>query len=409
MGKISNMKLKDDVFSRHTENQFLSLLATASNFSEVDGAASWRKKSLQAITDVIQAKIHKMQHPEDCKNAKILLCNLDKQCGFGCQLHHVAYCFVTAFGSQRTMVFNGDGSTPQKAGQERSSPISNCKQEDLDGPVASYSLQSTERVVQLGIVDALANKPAFLPLSIPKSLAEPLLKLHSNPPAFFISQFLWYLMRSGKELKKALNLSISMIPFEKGPIVGLQIRRTDKIQDRKQGRNVTRRVFVATDDPSVLPEIKTKFPSYEVYGDEKTADTAQLQNRYTDSSLYGVVRDIRLLSHCDYLVCTFSSQVCRMGFELMQVLQGDAGERFHSLDDIYYFGGQHAHELVAVEDHIPERSDEIELRVGDVIGVAGNHWDGFSKGVNRRTDAGGLYPSYKAIEKWRIVDFPTLN
>ncbi|KAK6010748.1 hypothetical protein OSTOST_24185, partial [Ostertagia ostertagi] len=113
-------------------------------------------------------------------------------------------------------------------------------------------------------------------------------------------------------------------------VVGLQIRRTDKvgteaafhsveeymlwterwfkIQDRKHGRNVARRVFVATDDPSVFPEIKKKFPSYEVFGDEKTAHTAQLESRYSDSSLYGVVRDIRLLSHCDYLVCTFSSQ-----------------------------------------------------------------------------------------------------
>ncbi|PIO56703.1 hypothetical protein TELCIR_21896, partial [Teladorsagia circumcincta] len=88
-------------------------------------------------------------------------------------------------------------------------------------------------------------------------------------------------------------------------------------------------------------------------------------------------------------------EVCRMGFELMQVQQGDAGERFHSLDDIYYFGGQHAHELIAVEEHKPEHPGEIELRVGDVIGVAGNHWDGFSKGVNRRTDENGLYPSYK--------------
>nr|CDJ96289.1 Variant SH3 domain containing protein [Haemonchus contortus] len=434
MDKLSKMKPNDDLVRSHAENQFLSLLATASNFSEVDDAASWRKRSLQSITDAIQAKIHKMQHPDDCRKAKILLCNLDKQCGFGCQLHHVAYCFVTAFGSQRTMMFNGDGHRwrySKRGWTGAFLPITNCKQQDVsDEQAPAYSLQSTERVVQLGIVDALTNKPAFLPLSIPKSFAEPLLKLHSNPPAFFISQFLWYLMRSGQELKKALNLSLSMIPFNKGPIVGLQIRRTDKvgteaafhsveeymlwaerwfkIEDSKQGRNVTRRVFVATDDPSVFREIKTKFLSYEVYGDEQTANTAQLESRYTDSSLYGVVRDIRLLSHCNYLVCTFSSQVCRMGFELMQVQQGDAGERFHSLDDIYYFGGQHAHELIAVEDHVPEQPGEIELRVGDIIGVAGNHWDGFSKGVNRRTEANGLYPSYKAVERWRIVDVPSL-
>lgn len=29
-----------------------------------------------------------------------------------------------------------------------------------------------------------------------------------------------------------------------------------------------------------------------------------------------------------------------MGYELMQNRAGDAGDRFHSLDDIYYYGGQ---------------------------------------------------------------------
>lgn len=238
-------------------------------------------------------------------------------------------------------------------------------------------------------------------------------------------------MRSAEDLAKLLNMSISLIPYGKDPIVGLQIRRTDKvgteaafhdvgeyiqwaeiwykIQERRFSRNITRRTFVATDDPSVLSEIKRRFPHYEVYGDEKVAKTAQLESRYTDSSLYGVIRDIRLLSLCDYIVCTFSSQVCRVGFELMQVQYGDAGDRFHSLDDIYYFGGQHAHEVLAVENHVPERDGEIELRVGDVIGIAGNHWDGFSKGQNSRTGVSGLYPSYKVVEKWRIVDLPSLN
>ena len=84
-----------------------------------------------------------------------------------------------------------------------------------------------------------------------------------------------------------------------------------------------------------------------------------------------------------------------MGYELMQVLQGDAGENFHSLDDLYYYGGQFAHEQVAIEDHVPENSNEIELKAGDTIGIAGNHWDGYSKGNNRRTQKTGLYPSYK--------------
>ena len=148
-----------------------------------------------------------------------------------------------------------------------------------------------------------------------------------------------------------------------------------------------------------------------------------MANRYTDASLYGVVTDVRMLSRCDYLVCTFSSQVCRVGYELMQLERGgDSGDRFHSLDDVYYYGGQHgerrstnknktkkrlftAHEQIAIEPH-EANAGEIELRVGDVVGIAGNHWNGFSKGKNRRTGRSGLYPSYKTRESWRIVDFP---
>ncbi|KAK0410899.1 hypothetical protein QR680_005383 [Steinernema hermaphroditum] len=216
----------------------------------------------------------------------------------------------------------------------------------------------------------------------------------------------------------------------RSPVVGLQIRRTDKIgteaafhslaeymkwtehwfhiEALRRGAPLQKRIFIATDDPSAVKEAKEKYPDYEVYADVAIANTAQMANRYTDASLLGVITDIRMLSQCEYLVCTFSSQVCRMGYELMQVLRGDAGERFHSLDDLYYYGGQHAHEQVAVESYKWESPGEIDVQVGDTIGVAGNHWNGFSKGTNRRTGQVGLYPSYKVREKWRIVDFPTI-
>ena len=105
--------------------------------------------------------------------------------------------------------------------------------------------------------------------------------------------------------------------------------------------------------------------------------------------------DIHYLSKCDYLVCTFSSQVCRMAYELLQLRYADGSWRFKSLDDIYYFGGQGAHHVVAVMDHSPQTSNEIEIKIGDKIGIAGNHWDGYSKGTNRRTGLNGLFPSYK--------------
>lgn len=47
------------------------------------------------------------------------------------------------------------------------------------------------------------------------------------------------------------------------------------------------------------------------------------------------------------------------------------------------------------------------LNPGDIVGIAGNHWDGYSKGVNRRTNQDGLYPSYKMEEVVDIADFPS--
>ena len=125
------------------------------------------------------------------------------------------------------------------------------------------------------------------------------------------------------------------------------------------------------------------------------------------------------------------AQVCRIAYELMQQHHVDASDRFKSLDDIWwvqllfwriichdasgrqpsifvlfrYYGGQDEHQQEAVLRHEVEgRSGEvgfsndlsepwvyvvpfqISLEVGDVLGVAGNHWNGFNKGRNHRTN-----------------------
>ncbi len=176
----------------------------------------------------------------------------------------------------------------------------------------------------------------------------------------------------------------------------------------KQGFPVeTKRVYVASDDPKVLAECRRKFPDYVFLGDPGISKSAALSSRYNSNSLKGIITDIHMLSLTDYIVCTFSSQVSRIAYEIMQTLRLDAADRFKSLDDIWYYGGQDEHQQVAVMDHSPRNKNEIELRKGDVIGVAGNHWTGVNKGKNKRTNRVGLYPEYKTKEKIKIVDFPT--
>ena len=176
----------------------------------------------------------------------------------------------------------------------------------------------------------------------------------------------------------------------------------------RQGYPVeTKRVYVATDEPKVLAECRRKFPEYTFLGDVSISKSASVSNRYNANSLRGIIVDIYMLSLADYIVGTFSSQVSRIAYEIMQTRFPDAADRFKSLDDIWYFGGQDEHQQVAVMDHAPRGKDEIALRKGDVVGVAGNHWNGVNKGKNKRTNRVGLYPEFKTKEKIKIVDFPT--
>jgi hypothetical protein len=45
---------------------------------------------------------------------------------------------------------------------------------------------------------------------------------------------------------------------------------------------------------------------------------------------------------------------------MMQTMYGDASSRFKSLDDIFYFGGQNAHNELVVERHIASSNMEID-------------------------------------------------
>lgn len=84
----------------------------------------------------------------------------------------------------------------------------------------------------------------------------------------------------------------------------------------------------------------------------------------------------------------------------------DASRNFKSLDDIYYFGGQNEHKVRAVYPHKARNSLEIDLKVGDELAIAGNHWDGYSKAFSHREREEGIFPSYKVEEVVDLADFP---
>lgn len=56
-----------------------------------------------------------------------------------------------------------------------------------------------------------------------------------------------------------------------------------------------------------------------------------------------------------YFFFKYCFQVCRIAYEIMQTFHPDASSFFSSLDDIYYYGGQNAHNQRARFPHTPRR------------------------------------------------------
>lgn len=78
-------------------------LSTADNFGEM------RKKEANNLSSSVQKRLVELQNPVDCDKAKKLVCDLTKGCGFGCQMHHILYCFQAAFYTKRTLILDSFG------------------------------------------------------------------------------------------------------------------------------------------------------------------------------------------------------------------------------------------------------------------------------------------------------------
>lgn len=408
-----------------------TIIADFRNFSLLDGRQEWVTKEMKALAELVQQRINYLQNPKDCNSARKVVCSLNKGCGYGCQLHHAVYCFLVAYGTQRTLILKSQGWRYNKNGWESVfQPLSNTCMSDFGNSQAAWPGTDDTQVLTLPIIDSLHPRPPYLPLSIPKDISARLIRAHGDPTVWWISQFVIYLLRPQDHLTQFLQEMEQKMKFEK-PIVGVHVRRTDKVGTEAAFHGIEeymvhvidyykilelekpvpeKRVYLASDDPTVLEDARKKYPDFIFLGDPNIAKSAAVTTRYNDDSLRGIILDIHLLGHTDYLVCTFSSQVCRVAYEVMQTLHPDASSYFYSLDDIYYFGGQKAHNQRVLYGHEPrEGHTEIALEKGDVVGIAGNHWDGYSRGMNRRTNQEGLYPSFKAEDIVDVVDMPSYD
>ncbi len=88
---------------------FRVLLASIRNITDVDGYQSWRETEHEKLSKLMQARINSLQNPsKPCTNVKRVTCNINKGCGYGCEIHHAMHCFHIAYALGRPMIlFSG--------------------------------------------------------------------------------------------------------------------------------------------------------------------------------------------------------------------------------------------------------------------------------------------------------------
>ena len=66
----------------------------------------WQRNLSIELTKLMERRLNYVQNPPNCESAKKLVCEVAKTCGFGCQIHHVAYCFILAYATKRTLILD---------------------------------------------------------------------------------------------------------------------------------------------------------------------------------------------------------------------------------------------------------------------------------------------------------------
>ena len=103
-----------DEILRDAEEQFQLLNSHLKEMEEVSNGSEplqpnwkyWQRRLSNRTEGLLQRRLQYLQNPPDCQTARKLLCNVAKGCGFGCQMHHVAFCFIMAYATQRTLILD---------------------------------------------------------------------------------------------------------------------------------------------------------------------------------------------------------------------------------------------------------------------------------------------------------------
>nr|CAD7433186.1 unnamed protein product [Timema monikensis] len=188
---------------------------------EIDGFSAWRENEAIKLSDLVQRRLKFLQNPPSCDKAKKLVCSLNKKCGYGCQIHHLAYCMIIAYGTEHTLILDSKEWSYHKGGwEEVFQPLSNNCTNKGDAHFTLWpGIDGEDQNLLLPFVDYLKSPPPYLPLAVPEDLVPRLLKFHGFPFIWWIGQILKYLLQPQETTQKLIDEAANKLNFRK-PIVG---------------------------------------------------------------------------------------------------------------------------------------------------------------------------------------------
>ncbi|XP_042145208.1 alpha-(1,6)-fucosyltransferase-like [Ixodes scapularis] len=397
----------------------------------MDGVQDRVAENMKKLQTYVQQTIHDLQNPANCTAAPKLRCPLRNKYGLASGVHILLWCLLEALRKGRTLVVDTSKwhYAPKNKWVKTFLPILGPSCADADTRSTKKNPIPAAGRVRRDIVE------------IPSAIAEPLVANHGSPYAWWYGQLMRYILRLQATTLKRIS-DFKMSRGYKHPIVGVHIRRKDKIYVEAARHDVqeymvhvedyyaklsltthveTKRVFVATDEPSVVDEIRKKYPQYKVINNEVASLQASTRNTSrNNSALFGVMLDITLLAESDFVVCTLSSGFCRVAYELMQTRHPDASLRVTSLDVEYFYAYNSFPPMKALYGNRPASARELGWPgAGVLIKRPGAGWaiatalfkrynDGFNPGrllsASKRSKS-KQYPRFKTTQTYFVTNF----
>lgn len=383
--------------------------------------------TMKSLSGFVERWIQSLQNPSHCHSAPKLLCKLTRPSGLGSGIHDILYCFVIGLRTGRTVVL--DSTRWHRApGKQWSRTL-----RTVTGASCVNASLANALTMSPGTGDVVASEI----VDLPSAIVEPLVANHGDPYAWWYGQIMTYILRLQDSTRTKIEKFKKVNRYRK-PIVGIHVRRRDKIGEAAYHaveqymspveefyKNLAltekvdeKRVYIATDEPNVIVELKKKFPEYAFIFDKATAKEAStFRSREKPGALFAAIRDVFLLAESDFIVCTFSSGFCRIAYELMQTRHSDASTRAASVDMEYFFAYTLFPPRGALYENRAYFPSELNVMKGQSVQKAycsycmvqearkKMYHDGYQEGRLLGSHHHGTFPTYKTVQIYSVARY----